>query len=345
MAIVFDGPVAPDALTTFVREVPINADLAWLREFPVRFSQDNTVDFAEIVHTNRTARFRTWDGRIHVSERDTGSTKRVKLPPISSSLNMGEYERLQLLFAQTQGSNVSALVNAVYNDAENLVREVQARYEQAWGDVLTDGKLTINENGYQGEADYGLPGANLVAPGTLWTTTATATVFSDIRTWSDVWKAANGNLPFEIRTSLRVQRLMQKNTEVINAVAGSNTGRTYVTLGELNGLLAADGLPQVNATYDSSVDVDGTSTRVIADDRLLIMPVDKGQLGYLASGVTATALELVNSNASDLSFADAPGIAGVIEKAGPPYRQFTFVDACGMPVLSNAKRLLVADVA
>ena len=30
---------------------------------------------------------------------------------------------------------------------------MQNRWEQAWGDVLTDGKLTINENGFQGEAD------------------------------------------------------------------------------------------------------------------------------------------------------------------------------------------------
>jgi hypothetical protein len=61
-------------------------------------------------------------------------------------------------------------------------------------------------------------------------------------------------------------------------------------------------------------------------------------------GVTATALELVNSNESDLSFEDAPGIVGVVEKVGPPYRQFTFVDACGMPVLDSA-RLMTLDVA
>jgi hypothetical protein len=53
----------------------------------------------------------------------------------------------------------------------------------------------------------------------------------------------------------------------------------------------------------------------------------------------------VNSNLAELSFEQAPGIVGVVEKVGPPYREFTFVDAVGMPVLANPKLLMVADVA
>jgi hypothetical protein len=36
---------------------------------------------------------------------------------------------------------------------------------------------------------------------------------------------------------------------------------------------------------------------------------------------------------------------GVVVKEGPPFRQFTFVDAVAMPVLNNPKLLMVADVA
>jgi hypothetical protein len=56
-------------------------------------------------------------------------------------------------------------------------------------------------------------------------------------------------------------------------------------------------------------------------------------------------LELVNSNEADLSFEEAPGIVGVVEKTGPPYRQFTYVDAVAMPILADARKLFVADVA
>src|ERR1044071_1351053 len=105
MAIVFDGPVTPDALTTYVREVPTPADQVLNTLLPDRYFDRNSIDVQEITRTTRTARFRAYDGRLHVSERDTSILKTVKLPPLSSSLSMGEYERLQLEFARTGGTN------------------------------------------------------------------------------------------------------------------------------------------------------------------------------------------------------------------------------------------------
>lgn len=345
MVIFFDAPVAPDDLTTFVREVPANSELVLSSLFPTEYKSDNTYDFAEIVRTNRTARYRSYDGRLHVSERDTGSEKRVKLAPLSSSLAMGEYERLQLEFARTGGTNQQALAAAVYNDAENLTREVQARIEQAWGDVLTDGKLTINENGFQGEADYGVPAGQIVAPaGALWSNTATAVPITDIQTWADAQVAAGNGKPASFLTSTAVLRLLQTNTQIINAIAGSAAGRTWVTITELNNLLASMGLPTAREPYDSQVDVDGVQTRPIADDRVVFLPENLGALGATVFGLSATALELVNSERASLSFQNAPGIVGVVIKSGPPFKQFTFVDAVGQPVLKNAKLLTVADV-
>lgn len=344
MAIFFDAPVSPDALTAFIREVPLPSDLALCALFPTIPNSTNTVDFAEIVRTNRTARFRSFDGRIHVSERDTGSEKRVKLLPLSTSLSMGEYERLQLEFARTSGTNQQALAASIYNDATNLTREVQARLEQAWGDVLTDGRLTINEEGFQGEADFGVPATQIVVPAVAWTDLVNGVPLTNLLAWQDV-RVANGNgKAANMLTSLRVQRLMQKNKEIIDAVYGATAGKTRVSLTELNDLLASEGLPTLLSAYDTQVDIDGTSTRVIADDKVAMLPANIADLGYVSMGVSATALELVNSSESDLSFEEAPGIVGIVEKSGPPYRQFTFVDAVAMPILANAALLSVADV-
>lgn len=343
MAIFFDAPVEPDALTAFIREVPIPSELTLLASAGERTETDNTVDWAEITQTNRTARYRSYDGRIHVSARDTGSDKRVKLPALSSSLSMGELERLQLEFARTGGTRLEALANAIYNDALRLTREIQYRLEQAIGDVLTDGKLTIDENGFQGEADFGVPANQLVSAATAWTNTDDATVLTDLVAWHDV-QIGNGVRAGAIRTSQRNLRLMQRNKEVIDAVYGATQGRTRVNTSDLNDLLTSEGLPPVGEPYDTQVDVDGTGTRTIPDNRLLFTPASLTELVQVAMGVSATALELVNSSQVDLSFEDAPGIVGVVEKVGPPYREFTFVDAVGMPILTDAKRLLVANV-
>jgi hypothetical protein len=344
MAIFYDAPVNPTDLTAFVREVPTPGDATFLNAFPRRDLTTNTINWAEITKTNRTARFRSFDGRIHVSERDAGSGRSVNLLPLGSSIGVGEYERLQLEFARTGGTQTAALANAVYNDAESLTNEVLNRLDQAWGDVLTDGVLTINEEGFQGEADFGVPANHKVAPSTLWTNTGTAKALTDYLAWNDTYAATNGVVPGAARVSQRVARLFQTNAEVVAAVHGT-TGRTRVTLQQLNDLLASEGLAPIEILPIKRYDVDGTTVPVFADDRILFTPENLGDLGYTAWGVSATALELVGSAQADLTFQNASGIVGVVLKEGPPFRQTTFVDAVAMPVLADARRLMVADVA
>lgn len=343
MAILFDAAVDPDDLTAFVREVPLTRQHTFLDMFPRRDVRDNQVDFAEIVRTNRTARYRSWDGRLHVSARDTASEKKVKLPPLSSSLSMGEYERLQYEFARTGGTRTAAYVAAIYDDATNLTNEVLNRYEMAWGDVLNDGILSINENGLVSTADFGVPADHKITVGTSWATIASAPVLDDLIAALDVYIATNGFPPGQIRTSQKTIRRMTQNAQLINAVKGAAAGVTRLTLAELGGVFDSVGLPPIGAPIDHSFDVDGVTTRVLPEDKLLFLPPNLDDLGYSAWGLTATALELVNSNEADMSFEEAPGIVGVVEKDGPPYRSWTFVDACGMPILSNAKRLMIID--
>lgn len=345
MAIFYDAPVAPEAQTAFVREVPIDAGRALLGAFPSQNHDTNTIDWTEIQRTNRTAKFRAFDGAIAKSKRDTADQGRVRLLPLGSSLDMGEYERLQLEFARTGGTNTAILERAIYNDSEQLTNEVLNRLELAWGDVLTDGKLTINENGYQGEADFGVPVNQIVTAGTVWTNTAAAQALSNLIAWHDVYIANGNGAAGAIRTSNRVIRLICANAEVIAACYGTAAGRTHATLLDVNSMLASYGLPTLVPSFDESLSVDDVTTRVIADDKLLFTPANLGDLGHTAWGVSATALELVTSNKADFSFEEAPGVVGVVVKDGPPFRQTTFVDATAMPVLTDAKKLFVADVA
>lgn len=344
MAILFDAPVQPDAVTEFVRLVPTPANFALTALFGEAKNENrNTVNFLEITRTNRTAKFRSYDGSIYTADRDDGFEKQIKLPPLSASLSMGEYERLQLEFARTAGTNQQALARSIYDDATILTNMVKARMELAIGDILEDGKLSIDEGGLISEADFGVPGGNKVTPGAAdWDNTTGATLLTDMLAWSDAFNALNGFRPESALTSLRLLRLAQRNAEVIAAVYGSLLGKTRVTVDELNGLMASEGLPTFRPAYDTKVDVDGSFVRVLSDDKVILLPPQPETLVDVTYGVSATALELVNSSESDMSFEEAPGIVGVVEKDGPPYRQFTFVDAVGLPVLNSGRQLMIA---
>lgn len=344
MAIILDGPVTPDALTSFVREVPTPANYVLNQLLPDRNVNSNQVDITEVTRRNRAAKFRAFDGRIHRSERDAYQTSTVKLPPLSSMNGIGELERLKLEFARTGGSNNAAIIAAIYDDAENLTGEIHTRMELARGDVLSDGKFTLaGENGLTIEADFGLPAEHLVSPATVWSNPA-ATIIADLTAWVDVYVATNGFRPGGMVLSNKTLGYLLRNAEVRSLAASLGGTPQLVSRATLDGVLDTFSLPRVLFTYDTQVDVDGAATRVIAEDKVLFTPPNPSDLGYTAWGITATALELVGSNAVDFSFSDAPGIVGVVEKSGPPYKEDTFVDAVGMPVLTAPKRLLVADV-
>lgn len=346
MAIVFDGPVTPDALTAFVREVPTPADQVLNRLLPDRTLTQNRVDLNEATRHNRVAKFRAFDGRIHRTERDVVETRSVKLPPLSSMNGIGEYERLQLEAARTGGTDLGTVIDAIYDDATNLTREVRNRMELARGDVLVDGKMTLNgEQGLYLEADYGVPANHFVAPAALWSNYGAATIVADLTAWRQTYIDTNGFPPGGFVTSERVLGYMLRNAEIRQLAASLSGTPQLVTRPGLASVLDAFGLPGLLFSYDTKLEVDNVNVSVIPDDRVIFVPPAGSELGYTAWGVTATSLELVNSNLAELSFADAPGIVGVVEKSGPPYREETFVDAVGMPVLTNPKRLFVADVA
>jgi hypothetical protein len=157
--------------------------------------------------------------------------------------------------------------------------------------------------------------------------------------------ALNGFAPGGFVTSKTVLGYLLQNAEIRSLAASLSGTPSLVTRATVDNALDAFSLPPLLFTYDTQVDVDGSSTRVVPVDRVIFVPPNIADLGYTAWGISATALELVNSNEADIGFSQAPGIVGVVEKSGPPYRSWTYVDAVGMPVLANPNLLMVADVA
>lgn len=341
MPIVFDAPVPPDDTTQFVRAIPVPNTLTLLNQFPVVNVPTNTVRLSEITSTNRAARYRTYDGRIHVAERDGFSNFEIAMAPFSDSLNMGEYERLQLEFLRTGGTRQEALANAIYNDNEILTRNMQVRMNLALGDALADGKFTPNlKDENIGETDFAVPAGQIVTAGTTWATTATANPVADLVAVADAVEAGGEGRPTRAWATRNTIRQLRNNVSIINMVKGAQTGATRVSLADMETLFADEGLPAPEdwTIVEDVADVDGVTTRAFPNDRVVLGP-EPSDLMEFRLGLSATALELVQSNLAELTFEDAAGLVGVVEKVGPPYRQFTFVDAVGMPVIRNARRM------
>lgn len=351
MALFLDGPVPLQDTISFVQNVPLPSNNRFTQMFPEREFDTDTIDFTTITRTNRAAKFRNWDGNFWVAPRDTGSQARVNMLPLGGQLGVGEYERRQKEFARYGGTIQNILVDAVYDDLANLTRYAQNRVELAWGDVLTDGVLTINENGVQQQVDYGIPSAQKVTPATLWSDRANSTPLTDLLTWTTLYTSVAGAPQGQFTTSNLVIQDLMFNTQLINVIKGAQTGVTMVSLAEINALLGGFGIPPFTvpvpgqpggSVYGSNFDVDGVTTPAYPTNKLLFLPADLSDLGFTAWGMPTTSMEL-NANNVQVA-ADAHLIGILVREEQPPFRKTTFVDGVVLPVLADVRKILIATV-
>lgn len=344
---IIDDFVDPVVLTGFVRNVPYPYQLMLNQVLPDRQIGDVEAAIDQVYRTNRAAMFRAWDTETPIGQRDKFERRKITMPPLGQKTPIGEQERLMLERVRTGGDNRDGYIQAIYDDAEINTRAIYNRMELARGDVLVDGKFTLSgENGLFIEADYGVDPSHLVTAGTLWSDHANATPLTDLKTWVDLYLDETGERPGRFLTSTKVVNNLLLSGEIRDLFNRGTTltgGPNLLTPGQLSQVLQAYGFPAFE-TYDTKIDVNGTGTRVIPEDRLLMLPADPGSLGFTAWGVTAEALELATGQNPGLLFTDLPGLVGVVMKEGDPLRVWTKVGAVGMPIITDPRRIVVADV-
>jgi hypothetical protein len=337
--------IDPVQLTGFVREVPQPSTMSLNQFLPDTYIGDFDVAWDILNRTNRAAMFRAFDAEAPITSRDNFERKRVSMPPISVKNVVGELERLRLEQVRSGGNNQSRMVDAIYDDAANNTLEILRRYEIARGDVLTDWKFTIaGENGLTLESDFGMPSGHNPAALVPWTDYADSDPIAELSTWVNAYTDANGEPPGVLLTSRAVVGHMLMNAKLRTYMGSLAGSPQMITRQQLNTVLDAFDLPPIQ-TYDSQFQTAaGSTVRPIPADRVLLLPREPGSLGRTFFGVTAEALELAGGANPGLLFSQAPGLTGVVIREGDALRTWIKVSALGMPVITDPKRLMVADV-
>jgi hypothetical protein len=338
--------VDPATLTGYARaalqDIPANQP-SLARWLPYRLVDDLVFRFVKGGDgLTEAATFRSWDTESPIGTRPGVTRVTGELAPISRKLRQSEYERLR---GTVNGS--SALATAIENDAARLARAINMRLELARGQALVSGAISINENGIVATADFGRAGGNTTAPTTLWTDLAASVPLQDLSAWCDAYEDINGVRPGAIVTSNRVRGLVLANAGV-RALAGTVLGTPAdVTMNQLAGQLAARDLPPLY-TYNVKYSVAGSATRVIADDKVLLLPApvdptdEAGtELGATLMGTTLEARE----PGYGIAEGDMPGLVAGTYSTQDPIALWTKVAGIAFPVLANANLSFVADVA
>jgi hypothetical protein len=335
--------VPPQELIGYIRGLAYELNMN--RFVLSQYLPDETIDDVEFRITRGnlidedSATYRSWDTESPIAKRLAGTRISGTIPPISRKIRLGEEARLRL--NAQRGGDVSQLIAAVYDDAAKMTRAVLARLERARGEVLSTGSLAIAENGVAGTVGWSIPGTHLVAPGTLWSDLAASDPIADLRDWQQTYLLDTGVLPKFALISTAIAANLLRNAKVRTLASSIAGAPSLVSPVALNQVLDSFGLPQL-VTYDTRVRVDGVSTRVIANNKLIFLPPPEEPLGSTLHGVTAEALDLVSAGVLDVR--QQAGLTVVIDKDTDPVATWTKAVDHGLPAIANPELLLVATV-
>lgn len=314
---------------TLARWLP-NREVA---DIAVRFLKGSTglVDIAD---------FRAYDAEPKIGKGPSGQRVTLELPAIGQNIPVSEYNQLR---SRNGGASASdeAILNYLLNTTDIVVRAVADAIEKLRGTVLQTGKATVP--GFMDD-DFGRAAGHTVTAATPWST-ASADALGDIQAWADTYSDANGEAPGSVLMSKRVLRSMAKldqfKTQLLNGASRP------ATITDVQATLDAAGLPPIEL-YDRRVSVAGASTKVIADDKLILLPApvetddwQGTQLGATYWGQTLTSTEADWA----IEASEQPGlVAGVYRNPKPPMIAEVISDAIALPVLANANLSFAADV-
>lgn len=346
--IIFNKGLDPDALTAYIREVPVPSNHALGQFFPDVTTEDEEIELqAEVTKRRQISGFRAVDGDFQSLDRDGWTTWKTSMMFLGNRMNLSEFERLKLEAAKKVGGGNSTLVDRLYDDVTTQVNAVREKQERLYGDILTTGKLDIDENNVKFELDFKVPATHFVNSAVEWSD-PNAKIIEQITGWMETYVADAGHAAGGMIINKKILGQLLRNKEILDAnLYGHPQGNVpRVRRSVLDEILAEFDLPPITLVYDTQgpdMDAD-TSSRIIPENKVIFVPPAEQRLGRMVWGQTATALELMGAAQTDSSFAASPGLVGIIAKSGPPFKQESFLDARGLPVVDNPKGLFVATV-
>lgn len=289
------------------------------------------------------AQWRAYDAEPEIGKAPSGKRVTLELPAVGQNIPVSEYAQLR-----ARNSSDDAVLKAILNTTDTVVRGVSDSVEKLRGIVLTTGKATINPTNFggkfQSDDDFGRSAGNTVTAASPWSG-PTVDILGDLQAWFDTYTDTNGEEPGAILTSTRVVRAMAKSDQFKTVLAGGAARPASIT--DVNNTLVAEGLPPI-VMYNRRVNVSGATGKVIPDDRLLYLPAPVAtddwqgtQLGATFWGQTLTS----EDPAWGIEDTEQPGlVVGTYRGEKPPMIAEVISDAIALPVLANADLSLAADV-
>lgn len=292
-------------------------------------------------HLPVSASVHAFNSESEIASRDALKAVKERLALVKRKIRMDEELLIKLQTPRTNKEFEKAK-EQVFNDVDTMVLAVLTRAEAMRMEVLTTGKLSVNENGVNVTLDYGVPSDALKtnAGNSAWTH-ADSDPLKDIYDWTDSVITRTGVIPTRALTSSSVLSLLLRHDKVRKNIFGN--ANKLVTKAELNAFLEQQGLPKF-ASYDAKYrkeQANGTyqTLRFFDANKVVLMP--DGFLGETVYGLTAEEIELAGTG---IDTEHVGNVLAMTYRTADPVARWTKAVATVLPSFPEAENILIAKV-
>lgn len=245
-----------------------------------------------------SASIHAFDTEAEIDQREATGYDVAELAMIKRKRKLSEKEIIHLETPRNDAEEREA-IKKIYNDVDYLQDSVLTRAEAMRGEALSTGKLSINENGYKADIDYGVPTTH---KSTFTWSDGSSDILMNMDSAVDKIVDDTGFTPTRVLTSKKNLNIILKDEKIRKAVFGVNSDK-LLSRQELNNFLQTIDLPQI-AAYDAKYRLLGakgtyTTKRYFTESAFTFMP--EGAMGETLFGLTPEELALRKKEGVDIS--------------------------------------------
>lgn len=238
-------------------------------------------------------------------------------------------------------AELEMVVSQLYNDSEKMVEGVRVRAEAMRMELLSSGKIKIEENGVKVTIDYKVPSGNKKTFD--WSNAETSKPLEDLETLASAVEDASGSRPSRMLTSRKNKNALCKNVSIREAYHGVNAAK-ILTLTQLNSLLSDLQLPTL-VTYEAKYKIEGAKgyeTKRYFPENVVSMFSD-GDIGESIWGLTAEEVALIGSGQMETASMVGNIFVGTYTKVDP-VSEWTKAAATMMPSCPYADEIGIGTI-
>lgn len=309
--------------------------------FPERKIQD--IEFDMILGTGGlpvSAEVHAYDTKTQLASREAIEKGVASLALIKRQIKIAEKEIIKIQNPRTD-AELAFVLSQIYNDAEKMTDAVKVRVEAMRMELLSSGKIAINENNIKVTMDYKVPAANQKP--FSWKTPATDTPLDDLETLAAAVETTSVR-PTRALTSRKIVKTICSCDSVKKAIYGVNSDK-IVTLAALNELLVQLELPMFvvyEGKYKKETAKGFDTLRYFPENKIAMFGDET--LGETIYGLTAEEVKLIgDGKMEEASMLDNKIFVGTYTSIDP-VGEFTKAVATALPSLPHGEELGIGTI-